>query len=294
MPLIAAQDLTRFGTWLAKRGRSPVTIDLYTTCLRKCAETETLTDRLVGHDLAPKSKRANRAALAAWGKYTKDGALLAEIDEIRLPPANRLRPKIPLPTSDWQRFVRHVEADDQIPAHERACILIMARRGLRIADALRIERRAAQKGLETGRFAYLAKGGKRIEISAVPLRSPLEVLLEIDRKWTTVVDLFDLEGSSDEATRKHCAQRVRRRIAKCGRALGLEDVHPHRLRRSYATFFLERHKGDPQAMVKLVEHMSWSGIAVASGYVDGVSAADLDRIGAEMIDDLLDVEPDDQ
>jgi site-specific recombinase XerC len=283
---ITDAKVTEFGNWLARRGRSPVTIRAYRVCLLQCAKTRSLTDRLVGDVLAPKSKRLNKAALAAWAKYTKDGDLKNDLDDVRLPPPSRLRPKIPLVTADWQRLVRHVEAHDRMPVHEKACVLIMARRGLRVADVLRIERKHAQRALATGRFSYSAKGSKRIEISAAPIRAALESLVNAG-KWTTVVDLFDVSGPTPEDTMKLCSQRVRRAIARCGKDLELDDVHPHRLRRSYATFFLQQHHGDPQAMVKLVEHMAWSGIAVAAGYVDGVSAADLDRIGAEMIDDLL-------
>lgn len=285
MGLISTRDLDAFTDWLARRGRSEGTISLYKKNLRRCADGKTLTDRLLG-DLAPKTKRTNKAALAAWGKFKKDGEFLAELDEIKLPPATRIKAKVPLITEDWRRVVHHVEADETMPPHERATILIMARRGLRVSDVLRIEKKAAVRGISTGRFAYKGKGDKRIEIAALPIKQPLEMLVGLG-KWETVTDLYGLTGVTTLDTMALCAQRVRRALARCAKALKIDDVHPHRLRRSYATFFLQRHKGDPQAMVKLVEHMAWSGISVASGYVDGVSADELDQIGSEMVEDLL-------
>lgn len=280
MGLIAAKRIEEFGRWLERRGRAPGTVDLYLSNLTRCAEGESLVDRLLDKGLAPKTRRTNKAALAAWAKFDKDAELKEELDEIRLPPATRLTPKVPLEIEDWRTFVKHVEAHEKIPDHIRATILIMARRGLRIGDVLRIERKESTSALKTGRFSYVGKGDKRIEISAIPIRQPLEMLVGLG-SWDVVHDLY---GGLNE---KMAKQKVRRRIKIIGNELSMPGVHPHRLRRSYATMFLERHKGDPRALMKLVEHMSWSGIAVASGYVDSVNKDELDQIGADMIEDLL-------
>jgi integrase len=55
----------------------------------------------------------------------------------------------------------------------------------------------------------------------------------------------------------------------------IEGVYPHRLRRTYATEYLRSMAGDPEAVVKLMQHMGWSNIATAMEYVNHQRGAEL-------------------
>lgn len=277
---ITNEKIDAFCQWLRRHGRSDGTIALYKSNLRRCSEHKHgLTGRLLDKSLAPKTRRTNLAALQAWAKYTKDHELRDELGEIRLPPATRVKAKVPLDPEAWKTFVQAVQKHKRLSDVVRCCILIMAFRGLRVSDVLRIKRKDAQKALSNGRLIYTGKGDKQIEIAVLPIREPIEQLID-EGEWDAVADLFPCKFAN-------AAQRVRRAVKRVGNKLKIEDVHPHRLRRSYATAFLKRHHGDPQALIKLTTHMQWASINVAAGYVDSVDRDDLDREGVEMIRALL-------
>lgn len=282
MGLIAVTDskLDAFDEWMRRRGLSDGTMKLYRRNLRRCGKTSNLTDRLRNRDLAPKTRHTNKASLAAWAKFTKDAELKEELEELRLPPGNRMKPKSPLQPSAWASFIRYVRTSDKIPAHVRAILLIMALRGLRISDVLRMKRKDCVAALRTGRLIYEGKGNKRPDIAVAQIREPVQMLVDASSDWKTVTNLFG-DLSMDD-----CGQVVRRAQHKIGETLEIDDCHPHRLRRTYAVEFLKANKGDPQALVKLVAHMGWSGIQVASGYVDDVDRDELERVGANVVKGL--------
>jgi integrase len=69
--------------------------------------------------------------------------------------------------------------------------------------------------------------------------------------------------------------------------LEIDGVHPHRLRRTYATQFVAQLAGDPRAIVSLQKHLGWQSLETAASYVDSVNKSDLDNLGGRMIDDLM-------
>lgn len=277
---ITPQKLEAFRAWLLARGRSEGTADLYVKNLRRCAAEDVLTSRLVGGDLAPLTRRTNKAAIAAWAKYTKDADLAEAISEIKLPPARRVAIKVPLAVADWQRVVKHLatcELDDRV----RAVCLVIAKRGLRVSDALRIRRTEVAAALKSGVLSYVGKGAKRHEVSAQPIRAQLEALAGF-KGWERIGDLV--------STGKHrhtAAKRIRRAFACVARQLELEGVHPHRFRRTYATTYLEEHKGDPRAIIKLQHHMGWASMQTAALYADAVDRDELAAAGDKMSERLF-------
>ncbi len=186
-----------------------------------------------------------------------------------------MTPKYPLTVEQWKAYIDVVQRS-RMNAPTRATILVMAQRGLRVSDVLRITRKAALESLRSGKLAYEGKGGKRIEIAVRPIREAIEILTALP-DWECVADLFGVD-------RETAANRVRRAVARCGAALKITGAHPHQLRRTYALAFLKEHDGDPQAIMKLVAHMHWSGVAVAAGYVDSVNLGELDEVGAKMME----------
>lgn len=281
---ISDKNLQKFRTWLQERGRVDGTADLYCHNLRSCnADKKGLTRRLVAGDLAPNSLRTNLAALRAWALYTKDQPLRERLSDIRLPPARRVKAKQPIALDDWRKVIRHLQGSKlRCSDPMRQVLLIMAIRGLRSGDVLRLKRTEIVRALSTGKLVYEGKGRKRMEVSAEPLRAQFEALAALQR-WERVRDL--ISESSDPRVLRNKVGRAARSTA---REVGVLEVNPHRFRHTFATQYLMRLKGDPNALIKLKQYMGWESIATASRYVDNVSQGELDDIGAALIGGLLD------
>lgn len=281
---ITAATLRDFHAWMLRRNRDPGTADLYVKHLRAAAAEPTLTTRLHARSgLAPLTMRTAKAALAAWAKYTKDEELKELLDDVKLPPARRQSVKQPLSVAEWKRLAQRIgELEHRDPILAPVCLIIV-RRGLRVGDTLRIRRAEVLEALSSGTLSFVGKGQKRHEFSAAPIRAQLAELAAVKRSWKTVADLV---CAGRHATSPH--NRIRRVFERAAKGLQIKGVHPHRFRRTYATAFLEQLAGDPQALIKLQQHMGWANLTTAAGYADAVSREDLARVGDKMVAGVLD------
>lgn len=277
----SSKELDGFERWLIDRGRSDGTASAYRRHVKVCDEERSLTRRLLDKKYAPKTRHAYLAALAAWAKYRKDDELVAQLEDIRLPPAQRVQVKVPIPADKWRALVLALKSTKLAPGISQI-ILLMAIRGPRIGDVLRIRRKDVQAAMTSGVLTFEAKGAKRMEFQIAAFRPMLEELLEIPG-WTTVRDLAGKPTSDDRVINTRIARALRR----VGKTVDLPKVYPHQLRRTYATQFLKAHAGDGQALQKLTSHMRWASISTAASYTDEVSRTELDAAGAKMIEDLL-------
>lgn len=280
---VTAANLDKFSLWLAERGRGEDTAAIYRSHLRNSAgsDGEISTARLVGR-LSPNTKRGTLAALSAWAKFTKDPDLKERLENVRLPPARRVTAKLPLEVADWKRYVRHLRTG-KIPKRDellRPIMVIIAIRGLRKSDALRITKKEITTALATGKLSFEGKGGKRSEFAAAPIRAELEDLADRKGDWKYVRDLVS-------PTAKSAANRIWTRMKALAKQIGIDGVYPHRMRRTYATNFLAQLHGDPQAIIKLQKHMDWESLATAARYADAVDLGELDIVGGRMVDELL-------
>ncbi len=279
---ITPKNLLAFRAWMAERGRSDDTAELYVHNLRSCAANPRgLTHRLVAGELAPNTVRTNLASLRAWAKFTGDDRLAKRLSDIRLPPARRVRTKLPLPAADWKKVVRHLHTCPLEPEAMRHVLLIMAIRGFRSGDVLRMKRTEVLRSLATGKLTYEGKGRKRIEFSAEPIRDQLQALAQI-KGWDRVRDLLWTGGS-----RRGLSRKVWRAALRTAKGCGIPEMNPHRYRHTVATMFLAEMAGDPNAIVKLQQWMAWESMGTAARYVDQISVDELDRIGAGLAKKLL-------
>lgn len=282
---ITEQNLDRFASWMVERGRSRDTAALYVTNISMCAaDPDGLTNRLISRDLAPNTLRTNIAALRAWALFTKDEQLRQRLADMRLPPARRLRDKSPLQLEELRRVLRQVQNDESAANSEpkRQVVLIMGLRGMRSGDILRMKRSEVKRAVDTGKLTYEGKGRKRLEFDATPILEPLKVLLTYTG-WERVRDL--VSDSDNPKVASVAIWRASRRMAK---KAGIDEMNPHRFRHTFATRYLERLAGDPNAIVKLQRFMGWESMTTAARYVDAVSQVDLDRIGQGLASGLLD------
>lgn len=286
------ERVTAFVAWLEERGRTPETADLYRSNVLLCAtDPKGLTHRLIRGSLSPLSRRTNLAALSQWARFTKNGELTERLSELKLPPARRTTVKVPLEVDAWRNLIRHIET---CPFPKRTPVmrdihLVIARRGLRVSDALRVTKHDLETALSTGTLSFVAKGNRRLEYNAKPITKHLESILEHGEShwgaWESVGDLLDYPGrTTKHKSRYHRVRRaLLRHVQKCFSGdEAIEDVYLHRFRRTYATAYLKALVGDPQAAHKLQKHMGWQNINTAMGYVDAVSQDELDKVGDQI------------
>lgn len=279
---IAAKNLGEFRSWLLERGRSNGTANLYIRNLTSCAaDPKGLTHRLVAGKLAPNSLRTNLAALRAWALFTEDTKLTKRLSDIRLPPARNVRVKLPLEVVEWKKVIRHIQTCKMRNEAMRQVLLLMAIRGFRSGDVLRMQRRDVEAALSSGKLIYEGKGRKRLEFSAAPIRPQLEALMEFEG-WDEIRDLISTSSNPDIARKK-----VWRAARRTAHKVGVFKMNPHRYRHTFATNYLLKLQGDPQAMIKLQKYMGWESMNTAARYVGAVSQDELDAIGAGLMSGLL-------
>lgn len=274
-------NLEKFTTWLTTRGRGSNTAEVYCSHLRQAATSQGgLTSRLIGGDLAPNTRRTALAALQQWARFSKNADLAESLGELRLPPARRVTSKQPLQFKDWTRLIAHLRSCSVGCEAVRHTAIIMAIRGLRVADVTRIRRSDVGAALKSGRLNYEGKGRKRHDIAAEPLRAELQALYDLTlprgKAWTQVGDLIS-------PTQKAATRRVWRAVQRLAAQVEIEGMYPHKFRHTFAVHFLAELQGDPNALVKLQKFMGWASLQTAARYVEEISAEELDTVGAGLM-----------
>ena len=185
--------------------------------------------------------------------------------------------KPPLELDQLKKAIAHLKTC-KMDEPMRQVLLMMALRGFRSGDVLRMRRSDVRSAVASGKLIYEGKGRKRIEISAAPVMGPLRALAEMEG-WDRVRDLI----AERAATAKLKVWRSSRRTAK---QIGVAGMNPHRYRHTFATNYLKQLAGDPNAIVKLQKYMVWESMNTAARYVDSVSQDQLDAVGDAMVSDL--------
>lgn len=265
--------LDEFENNLIKRGRDPDTAALYRLHIQKAIDTddEDLLVRFRDGSLSPNTKRSIKAALSAWAKFTKDVELKERLDDYRLPPAVRVHIKVPLTDDEWIALKDTLKAQEEKTPTD-AVIALMALRGFRIGDLLRMRRTDVTNALQTGIINFVAKGNKRLEFGLLNQLMPWFGFLASLKGWKQVVELI---GPTERAAK----MRIRRRLARLATEAGIDSpVYPHKLRRTVAVWFLRKVDGD---LMKLKSWMQWQSINVAATYVDFHQREALDQLAEE-------------
>lgn len=281
---VSESQLHSFEQSLLTYGRSAGTASMYVRNVRLAYEGGGPLRRLKAN-LAPKTKRHILAACRAYARFTSDDALLVELGRMKLPPAVRQAVKVPLERDEWFALIDAIREHAGIGEPMRAVLGMMAMRGFRCGDVVRMRRVEIEQGLSTGTLSFLAKGDRQLEFSVIETyRQQLEVLKGSDREWTHVEDLLVTRRSPAERRHRSALRAVQRALSSVAASAGIGGVYPHRLRRTYATEYLRSMTGDPEAVVKLMQHMGWSNIATAMEYVNHQRGAELNAPTHRMFD----------
>lgn len=277
MPTVKKRDLDGFRAHLEEYNRAAGTVEGYISDVRNAYADGDPTARLRDQSLAPKTRRRILAALRSFAEYRDDGALLIRLKKIKLPRAVRITPKTALSKKKWNALRDAIdrEEDDAL----RAVLGIIANRGLRCTDVLRLTPREVKNAVRTGLLSYRAKGERWLHYSAEPMAEYLETLDGMPR-WKHVWDL--VSPRAHPHTRAHAAwKRCYRALKACAEEVGIEveDIYTHRLRRTYAKHFNDLVKGD---LVATQEHMQWASLQTAKEYVDDARREQLDAIAKKL------------
>lgn len=269
--------LAAFVTWLEEFGLSPGTIDVYVTDIRKSAEDGGFIQHLRSDELAPKTKRHVIAAARRWAEFTDDTDLTKSLKKLRLPPPRRKTAKVPVTRDELFALIDEINKATYLTPVMRSILLVMACRGLRCGDVLRLRHEELLDAKENGTLSFEAKGRRRLEFKVIKTyRTALLALAAQPGKWGQVDQLVSPISASPKARRKAAARAVERALTKVGVRAGVFGVHPHRLRRTYAVEYLRTLKGDPEAIIKLTQHMQWASMVTAMEYVDHARGDELD------------------
>lgn len=270
-------DLQGFHSWLLRYGRSDGTADQYVAHVRRALELSDPLEKLVDRDLSANSLQTARAALKAYAAFCEDEELLKEISRVRLPPARRLHEEAALDKETWKELRAEIDGAEYLSDPMRGELGMLATRGFRCGDVLRLRRDDVAQALKSGILSYEAKGRRRLEFSVTKSwRGYLEIFADFSG-WDHVWDLISPEAKKPKLA---AAKAVERALEKCAEEIGVdtEDIHPHLLRKTYATYYYELCQ-DP---VKLKDHMQWAKIETAMLYVQPFAHRELDAIAEKM------------
>jgi len=274
-PSAPKDDLQAFRTWLLAQGLAKTTAEMYAYDVRSAAK-DGFAARLLDNELAPKTRHRILAAGRQWAKFREEPTLTAALVKIKLPPARRKLAKVPVDRDQLFAILDELPRADYLSPPMCAVIGMMACRGFRVSDVLRITHEEMDQALETGVLVFLGKGHRRMEFGLSKAWSPyVTALAETVGAWTRVEDLIS-PGSGEKTRRKTSVRAVERALTKLAHRAAVPKVYPHRLRRTYAVEYLRQHPGDPEALLKLTQHMQWADESTALQYVNHARGRELD------------------
>ena len=284
--------LDDYGRWLRRRGIGQQTIVQYIFHAGRADAGEDPFDRITDRSLSPKYRRVCRAAIISYARFrASEGdqaalALIDQIKEVKLPAPVRNTVKVPLDTTQWKNLRVEIDSADYITEAMRAELGLMAARGLRRGDILRLQKKEITDALRTDTLSFIAKGERRLEFGVSPTwkhyLESLEEEFDRERGAKMVSDLI-APGASDDNRMKAAGAAVVRGLRRVGEETGgidVEKLTPHLLRATVATHYFVACGRDP---VKLQSFMQWATLDVALGYVSAGTRESLDALAEEML-----------
>jgi integrase len=284
-------DLDGFHAWLCKRGRERSANQYCNVVRRWLDDPEGIEARMVGRKWSPNYRRFLIACVRVWAQYTGDGELLIRLSDIKRPPPIAQKVREPFELEEWFDIREAIDSDVNLSDAKRLVCAIIALRGIRCGDLLRLTKREINQALKTGILAYEGKGERRQQYNAEPIRAYLEELAALP--WHGRAHVRDLVCPNAHRRRHGDEEKIQ---GSAGRAIRLafdqiaerlemppEDLYAHRFRHTYATYFLQEMKGDPEAIFKLQQQMGWAKLDTAGNYLRRSRRSELDEVESRLL-----------
>jgi integrase len=276
-------DLRAFEAWIIDQGLAATTATTYAYDVRS-ALVPGFKERLRDEALAPKTRHRILAAGRQWAAFRSDDELKTLLESFRLPPSRRKHPKTPIEREQLFKIIDELPKADYLTPAACAVIGMLACRGFRVSDVLRIRRDELLQAKESGMLVYLAKGRRRIEFGLIKTWSHYAIALaDAPGEWERVEDLISRDAKP-KTRRKAAVRAIQRSLNIVAGRCGIPRVYPHRLRRTYAVEYLRHQKGDPEALLKLTQHMQWADESTALQYVNHIRGGELDAAAERMFE----------
>ena len=276
--MITAETLENFLGWLNQSGYKSGTVTTYRSILNSFVGTDDPIKLISSSKLAPKTRHTHYSVLRSYATWAKDEILSGQLMGFRrrLPSARRKTPRPPLSPKELGAVRESVNFDKPVDL----VIGMMATRGFRVGDVVRLRREEIKEAVTTNVLAYEAKKGQRLEWGTGLFWQPLERLWELAEAGEPWEQVADVIASGDDAERRRVNARwqIEWRCKQIGEQLGIK-LYPHRLRRTIALNYLEAVSGD---ITKLMKWMGWQNIATAYTYVDHVDRGELEDFEDKM------------
>jgi integrase/recombinase XerD len=214
--------------------------------------------------LRPTSLRRRAAAIRSFYRFAY-GEGLIEFDvasHLDLPRQPRPLPET-LTIEETERLLEAAGGDDDEPRRirDRALVELLYAAGLRISEALRLDRE--EISLEGGFVRVIGKGDRErlVPVGEIALGWLDRYLVEVRPAWLAVAHVEPVRGGPfflTERGRRLARQQAWTAVKRAAAAAGLSDqVTPHTLRHSFATHLLDG-GADLRVVQELLGHASIS------------------------------------
>lgn len=265
--------LSAFHEHLTLLGRGEKTVNLY--CYLVSIHNER---SLVSDEESPNYLHTIRAALKAWAEFTSDEKLETHLKRVRLPPALPMQERKSLTKAKWVNLIDEIYDNDYMGEPCQAYLGMLARRGFRSSDVLRLKKKEVKLALKEGTLTYYAKGRRRLNFPVTDnWRDCLETFAGY-KDWNQVWDLIAPSGSRN--LNKSAADCGRRLLSYAATNVKAGHVNLHLLRKTYATHYYLACQ-DP---VMLKDHMQWANIETAMRYVAVSDRKALEEVASSLFE----------
>jgi len=274
--------LDEYLAWLHDRGLDKSAAQYGKVVRSWLVDSDAVLRKIRSRKYAPKYRHHLVNCIQSFARFGRDEELLAQLADIRLPPATALANRDPLTDEEFRGVREFVDARMGDP--RMAVVGIMAMRGLRCGDVLRLPEDAVHDALDTGELTYIGKGEKVHRCQVQHWRKYLESLAT--HPWPARGQVAHLlcPSSPRHKAQDSAGRMIRRAMDEIAMALDIDraKLHPHRLRHTHADQFLRAVRDRPDALLLLRDHMGHSSVAVTERYLRRDRAKEIASIEDQM------------
>lgn len=249
--------------WLltcSARSFSPNTIDGYSRTLKKFRNflgddlpIRQITSKhieafLIAQPVSKKSKLDYYVGLSSlWTWAIKEGLIDSHQVRALTPPKPEIRQVEPFTETDIKHMIQEVSGSSPFKLKMRSVILLLLDTGLRASEICSL--RIGDLHLKEGFSVVMGKGSKERRVEFGPRTGQAIWKYLVSRGNIQPTDQFLISRTGRLFDRDDLAHRLK----SVGDRAGVENVHPHRFRHTFAVMFL-RNGGNALALQRLLGH----------------------------------------